>query len=55
MLKAIIDFIADVKLVPEATYCVACLFIISFAVGFILLMLAIIMKCGETIEKKEGK
>ena len=55
MLKAIIDFIADVKLVPEATYCVACIFIISFSVGFILLLLAIIMKHGETIEKKEGK
>lgn len=49
------NFIADVSLVPEAAYCVACIFIISFAVGFILLMLAIIMKNGETIEKKDGK
>lgn len=55
MLKALIDFIADVKLVPEAEYCVACLFMISFVIGFLLLLLAIIMKHGETIEKKETK
>ena len=54
-MSELINFIADVKLVPEAAHCVACLFIISFAVGFMLFMLAVIMKCGKTIEKKEGK
>ena len=53
MLNLFMNAVADARLAPEAAYCVACIFLISFVLGGSLLTLAVIMKFFEP--KKTGR